>query len=551
MRQHADFPLQWSFAYRSACAVLLFLIALGARFAIAPLEGGLAFVTFYPVVLIGFFVLGRGPGALLAVISGLTAEYIFIPPYMGFATELSAYSTLGFYALTCTLAGWIVDALHRTAQRLRATLAELAAHGDNLERQVEQRTAELVQARDAAHQAALAKTSFLANMSHEIRTPLNAIVGLAHLVRRAGVSQAQSARLDKIDTASRHLLDMIGSILDLSKIEKGEFKLDEEVLDVRSVATDVLSMVAPVAAGKHLGLELDIATMPGDLFVGDRIRLQRALLNYCANAVRFTESGSVVVSISVVKDHPVDALIRFEVADTGIGIEGGKLTRLFNPFEQADASISRAYGGTGLGLAITRRLAHLMGGEAGADSTPGIGSTFWFTARLRKGPPSAVVAAAAGAPGSAEDALRRDYADRLVLLVEDDPVNREIALALLRSIWPAIGEACDGHEAVAAVEQRVYDLILMDVQMPGIDGLEATQCIRRMANGQQVPILALTADAFTEDRERCLEAGMNDFLTKPIDPEALYAALHMWLSKGLRASETIPIVADRTARAQG
>jgi hypothetical protein len=152
--------------------------------------------------------------------------------------------------------------------------------------------------------------------------------------------------------------------------------------------------------------------MPGDPFVGDRIRLQRALLNYCANAVRFTESGSVVLSISVVEDHPVDALIRFEVADTGFGIEGRKLTRLFNPFEQADASISRAYGGTGLGLAIARRLAHLMGGEAGADSTPGIGSTFWFTARLRKAPPSAVVAAAVGMPGSAEDALRRDYADR-------------------------------------------------------------------------------------------------------------------------------------------
>jgi signal transduction histidine kinase/ActR/RegA family two-component response regulator len=527
-------PLAWPAPWRYGAAAVLVLLAVGLRWMIAPTEHGLAFVTVYPAVLVACFALGLGPGALVATVGGLAGTYFFLAPHYTFAKPPATYLNVLFYALTCTLVSLIVHALHRSAWHLRHALAEIEVRRDQLEHQVEERTIELRTAKEEAESATLAKAAFLANVSHEIRTPLNAIVGLVHILRRSGASREQEPRLDRIETSVKHVLEIVNSVLDLSKIEAGHFQLDEQVLDLQAMATDVLSILGSDAAAKGLEVRLEFRPLPTHV-MGDSLRLQQALLNYGVNAIKFTASGSVTVRIAPVAETGKDVEVRFEVEDTGIGIEPDKLSRLFAPFEQGDMSITRAYGGTGLGLVITRRLARLMGGDAGASSRFGRGSVFWFTVSLRKAllPPAEHHEKPRA---DAEQALRGQYAGCRVLLVEDDLVNREITLELLRSIWPMVDSADDGVEAVAAVERKRYDLILMDMQMPRMDGLSATRSIRALANGKRLPILALTANAFVEDRQQCHEAGMNDFLAKPIVPSVLYDAMLTWLAKAESAS---------------
>ena len=315
----------------------------------------------------------RLPGTPLIVIAARPYADIMAPWRQSLLSRVFAFAAVAGMLLWMT---WLAHRHLRQRKQYEAHLEEL----------VGKRTAELVKAKEAAEAASIAKSAFLANMSHEIRTPLNAITGMAHLVRRAGVSPKQAEQLDKIDTAGRHLLEIINAILDLAKIEAGKFALEETDVSIHAILTNVAAMIQVSAEEKHLRVELAPPAAPPPPLLGDPTRLQQALLNYATNAVKFTETGSICLRARIVEETGEDALLRFEVADTGIGIPPEALSRLFAAFEQADNTTTRRYGGTGLGLAITRKLAQMMGGDAGAISTPNAGSTFWFTARLRKEP---------------------------------------------------------------------------------------------------------------------------------------------------------------------
>jgi CheY-like chemotaxis protein len=350
-------------------------------------------------------------------------------------------------------------------------------------------------------------------------------------MRRDGVTPKQAMQLDKIDTAAEHLLAIINDVLDLSKIEAGKLVLEEADFAVDSILATIGTLISPRANAKGLRLVMDTVYLPRPLR-GDRTRLVQALLNYANNAVKFTEWGTVTVRTRLLEETADSMQLRFEVEDTGVGIAPDTLNRLFSPFEQVDCSTTRTYGGTGLGLAITRRLAQLMGGDAGATSEPGKGSLFWFTVRLKKSPLQPAGARPAAVPEKSEAMLAREHAGKRVLLVDDDTTNREIALELLDDTGLVVETANDGQQAVSQARERTYDLILMDMRMPRMDGVEATTKIRAIPGRERVPIVAMTANAFSEDRRKCLQAGMNDFLSKPVMPGLLYATLLKWLGSG-------------------
>ncbi len=403
---------------------------------------------------------------------------------------------------------------------------ELDAHRHHLEELVALRTAELAKAKGEADAANRAKSAFLANMSHEIRTPLNAIVVLAHLLRRSGTSAKQGEWLGKVDSAGRHLLSIIDDVLDLSKIEADKLQLAESDFLLSDLLDDVDQIIGEPARAK--GLELALDTDSATLCLhGDRTRLRQALLNYAGNALKFTDKGGIVVRARLQEQKGAELLLRFEVTDTGIGISPHKIDCLFRPFTQLDASSTRRYGGTGLGLAITLRLAQMMGGDAGVESTFGEGSMFWFSVRLRRGSEQTAADARSSAQPVQAENLRFDGST--LLLTEDNAVNREVALELLESVGFEVDLACDGLEAVERARTKVYDIVLMDMQMPVMDGANATRAIRAMPQWQQRPILALSANVFAEDKVACTEAGMNDFIAKPISPDMLFATLAKWL----------------------
>ena len=421
---------------------------------------------------------------------------------------------------------------HDVTQR-RAAEQELERHRQHLQELVDERTAALSVAKDAAEAANRAKSTFLANMSHELRTPMNGIMGMVGIALRQVSDPKLRHQLETIDHSSQHLLGVINDILDISKIEAGRLPLEQIDFKFGDVLENLQALIGNKVEEKSLELRFDVPdslrTLP---LSGDPLRLGQILLNLSGNAVKFTEHGAIVVYARAFDETADRVRLCCEIRDSGIGIGAEDQKRLFSAFEQADSSMTRKYGGTGLGLAISKRLVEMMGGEISVESMPGQGSTFRFSVQLAKGGLAGLADAGSGLP--ADVALLASHAGSRILMAEDEPVNQEVTCSLLEDVGLLVDVAGDGVEALALARQNRYALILMDMQMPKMNGVDATRAIRLDSLNADTPILAMTANAFEEDRRTCLAAGMNDYIGKPVNPDLLFSKLLSWLESTRR-----------------
>ncbi len=420
---------------------------------------------------------------------------------------------------------------------------ELFERNQRLESELEERERlqqELIEASRRAQQMAevaasanQAKSEFLANMSHEIRTPMNGIIGMTAILMDMKLDRAQHDCAAVIRDSSAALLTVINDILDFSKIEAGKLAIENLDISLQNVVEDVARLLAIQAEPKGIKIAIHIDERLPSLVRGDSGRLRQILLNLGGNAVKFTAHGEVTIEASVLETDDSATMVRCSVRDTGIGIPADRLSALFNPFTQVDTSTTRKFGGTGLGLSIAKRLVELMGGDVGVESVIGKGSTFWFTARLGHSAKATRVDPKDGRQLRTQTIVVQPETNRRnhILLAEDNPVNQKVARYLLEKLTYSVDVVSDGQAAVDAWQTGKYDLILMDCQMPVLDGYEATRHIRQQEHGKHIPIVALTAHAMQGAEEPCFAAGMDAHITKPIDRALLVATLNRFLRR--------------------